>query len=96
MSDTRRHPHVVNIEEVQPTEQAQGKFVLKHRALGRAAGAKAIGCGVVEIPPGKTAWPFHYHHANEESIYVLSGTGTARIGDAKVEIRAGDYIAFPA
>jgi uncharacterized cupin superfamily protein len=91
----RRHPNVVNIEEVAPTSQSNGKFVLEHRALGRAVSAKQLGCGMITIPPGKTAWPNHYHCANEESMYVLSGTGTARIGDAKVEIRAGDYIAFP-
>lgn len=92
----RRHPHVVNVEEVAPTSQANGKFVLEHRALGRAAGGKQLGCGMVTVQPGKTAWPFHYHCANEESMYILSGSGTARIGDDKVEIRAGDYIAFPA
>jgi uncharacterized cupin superfamily protein len=95
MSNTPRHPNVVNVEDVPQTEQANGKFALKHRALGRAAGARAIGCGMIELAPGKTAWPMHYHHANEESIYVLSGSGTARIGDASVAIRAGDYIAFP-
>ena len=91
----RRHPNVVNVDEVPPQSQANGKFVLEHRALGRAAGARGLGCGMITLPPGRTAWPHHYHCANEESIYVLSGTGTARIGDAKVELRAGDYVAFP-
>lgn len=92
----RRHPHVVNVDEITPTSQANGKFVLEHRALGRAVKARQLGCGMITIPPGKTAWPHHYHSANEESMYVLSGTGTARIGDATVAIRAGDYLAFPA
>lgn len=92
----RRHPNVVNVEEVAPTNQANGKFVLEHRALGRAAGARQLGCGMVTIPPGKVGWPLHYHCANEEAMYVLSGIGTARIGDDKVELRAGDYVAFPA
>jgi uncharacterized cupin superfamily protein len=91
----RRHPNVVNLDEVQPTESANGRFVYQHRALARAVGARQIGCGLVEIPPGKTAWPHHWHCANEEAMYVVSGTGTARIGDARVAIRAGDYLAFP-
>ena len=24
-----------------------------------------------EVPPGKRAWPYHYHLANEEAVYVL-------------------------
>jgi hypothetical protein len=40
MSNTPRHPNVVNVEDVPQTEQANGKFALKHRALGRAAGAR--------------------------------------------------------
>lgn len=91
----RRHPNVVNVEEVQPTQSENGKFVYTHRALGGAVGARMIGCGLVEVPPGKTAWPYHYHCANEEAMYILSGTGTLRIGDARVELRPGDYIAFP-
>jgi uncharacterized cupin superfamily protein len=91
----RRHPHVVNFEEVQPTESTNGRFAYTHRALARAAGGRQIGCGMVELAPGKTAWPHHWHGANEEAIYVVSGTGTARIGDARVPIRAGDYLAFP-
>ncbi|MEO8706056.1 MAG: cupin domain-containing protein [Kofleriaceae bacterium] len=29
------------------------------------------------------------------AIYVLSGTGTARLGDVRVPIRSGDWIAHP-
>jgi uncharacterized cupin superfamily protein len=93
MSD--RHPNIVNITDVPTDEQTNGKFALKHASIGRAVGARQIGCGLIELAPGKTAWPMHWHSANEESIYILSGTGTARIGDATVAVGAGDYIAFP-
>jgi uncharacterized cupin superfamily protein len=92
---TRRHPHVVNLDEVEVVDDPHGKFAPRERYLAEAAGGKQLGCSYVELPPGKVAWPFHYHCANEEAIYVLEGTGTARIGDARVEIRAGDYLAFP-
>jgi len=39
--------------------------------------------------------PSYYHCANEQAIYIPSGTGTARIGDARVVVRAGDRIALP-
>ena len=87
---SRRHPHVVHVDEVAVVDSPHGKFAPRERYLAAAAGGQQLGCSLVELAPGATAWPFHYHCANEEAIYVLEGTGTARIGDARVEIRAGD------
>ncbi len=42
------------------------------------------------------AWPYHYHAANEEAIYVLEGDGALRIGDKEIQISKGDYITCPA
>src|SRR5262249_58926377 len=44
---------------------------------------------------GVTPSPRHAHYVNEEAIYVLSGSGEARIGDARVPVRPGDWIALP-
>lgn len=63
--------------------------------LGAAAGSHLLGANLTEVPPGCVSFPFHYHCATEEAIYVLSGTGQARIGNATVEIGPGDWIAFP-
>src|SRR5438128_116854 len=100
----RRHPLVVNTEEVPAMDAAKvfnrgeeelGAFGARMRRLGDAVGAKAFGCSYYEIDPGKMAFPFHFHIANEESILVVAGTGTMRIGEDEVAVRAGDYIAFP-
>ena len=92
----RRHPNVVHHSEVKPVELSKGsKYAMSDNVLGRATGAKGIGCSLYEVPPGKTAFPNHYHCANEEAIYILSGTGTIRLGDARVAVRAGDWIAMP-
>ena len=93
---TRRHPNVANLTEVAPGGFEKGtRFALTNRALGRATGARGIGCSHYEIPPGKTAFPNHYHCANEESVYVLEGTGTLRIGPDQVAVGPGDYATFP-
>jgi uncharacterized cupin superfamily protein len=47
------------------------------------------------VPPGRRAWPYHYHLANEGAIYVLYGSGTLLIGGREVEISRGDYVALP-
>jgi len=93
---TRRHPHVANLDEVEVVVESKGKFAPRERYLAEATGGKQLGCSHVELQPGAIAWPYHYHCANEEAIYVLEGTGTTRLGDARIEIRAGDYLAFPA
>jgi uncharacterized cupin superfamily protein len=96
MSAARRHPQVVNVEELTPREENTGHFVFRTRRLGAQAGGRALGCSHYELAPGMTAFPFHFHSAFEEALYILEGTGTLRIGNDQVELRAGDYVAFPA
>ncbi len=93
---SRRHPHVVNVEEIAPVEEGRGGFGSRRRRLGPEAGGLALGCTHMELPPGKTGFPFHFHSAFEEAIYVLEGTGTLRVGAEKIELRAGDYVGLPA
>lgn len=69
-------------------------FAFRRKALGAAAGGRKLGCSLYEVPPGKKAWPFHAHMANEEAIYVLAGEGRLRLHDADVPVRAGSYAAF--
>ena len=95
MTTERRHPNVVNQDEVKPREIKKGKHDASARRLAENAGAKQLGASVITIPPGAVAFPFHFHCMNEEGIYVISGTGTARIGDARVPVRAGDWISYP-
>lgn len=94
----RRHPNVVNLSEVEAKQSlatAGSKFGSKTRQLGDPAGGRAIGCSWYEVEPGKTTFPFHWHAANEEVVFILEGEGTLRMGEARVPIRAGDYIAMP-
>jgi uncharacterized cupin superfamily protein len=92
----RRHPNIVNRDEVEPRDMAQGKIANRVHQLSGPAGGKQIGASLTTLAPGMRAWPFHFHCSNEEAVYVLSGTGTTRIGDARIAIRAGDWIAYPA
>ena len=110
--------NIVNIEDA-PTQTVEdfrsffGElepieiFAFERRKLGRAAGSQQLGCSHMIIPPGKTAFPFHWHSNEEESVYVIKGQGLLRLGapseeekrEGKTEksrkpIRAGDYISF--
>ena len=88
---------IVNIDELEFGSHQHGESfdASGANASGLIGGAK-LGYGVTVVPPGKRAWPFHNHHANEEMFFVLAGSGTVRIGSEQYEIRAGDFIAAPA
>lgn len=96
MNEARRHPKVVNIEEVSPRVEKRGNFVYSARRLGPEAGGRSLGCSYFELPAGKTAFPNHFHSSVEEALYILEGAGTLRIGTEQTGVRAGDYVAFPA
>ena len=73
----------------------KGKHRMKLRRLGAPAGAQMLGANLTELETGAVSFPFHYHCATEEAIYVLRGKGVARIGERRVPVRAGDFIAYP-
>lgn len=78
---------------------SEGKrFGTKFRHLTKAAGVKNyhVGFAIEEIGPGKQSVPAHYHMLEEEHIFVLEGHVTLRLGDQTHEIKAGDYVCFPA
>jgi uncharacterized cupin superfamily protein len=97
MSQTQqRHPQVINVDESRETERLTGaRFGFRNRPLADRAGGRSIGCTWYEIPPGRTAFPYHFHRINEEAMFVLEGNGTVRIGAQTVPIRAGDWVSFP-
>ena len=58
-------------------------------------GAKNSLVSVYEIPPHKSAYPYHFHHNNEETFYILSGEGVLRTPDAERKVSAGELLFFP-
>lgn len=93
---SRRHPHIVHVEEVEASSLRAGeRFDGQRRKVGAAAGARQLGVSHVVVPPGKAAWPAHFHAGNEEAIFVLAGRGTMRLGEERVSVRAGDLVALP-
>jgi len=91
----RRHPNVVNLSEVESASRVVGRFGATRKNLGQAAGSRALGCTFHEVAPGRTAYPRHFHTANEEALYVLEGAGTLLIGDREVEVGPGDFVGLP-
>jgi uncharacterized cupin superfamily protein len=96
MERKRRHAQLVNIDEVEGRPLAAGtKIGATIKTLGFATGARGTGCTHYEVPPGKAAFPHHFHCLIEESIFILEGEGTLRIAGDTLAVRAGDYVSFP-
>jgi uncharacterized cupin superfamily protein len=92
----RRHPCVVNLSEAAARTVEKGtRFGFTNKNLGQTTGGTGIGASWYEVPPGRTAFPAHFHCATEEAIFVLEGEGTLRIGADKVALRGGDYVTLP-
>jgi len=65
------------------------------QALGDAGGLSDFGVNLMSLPPGAWSSQRHWHMAEDEFVYVLSGELTL-VTDAGEEIfRAGDCVAFP-
>ena len=88
---------VVNVADVPLMDFGNGDgFVAKLGRIGPIIGAEQLGCSLTVVPPGKKAFPFHAHHANEEMAFILAGSGELRLGDARHPLRAGDVVSMPA
>lgn len=66
------------------------------RSLGDATGLTSMGVHLVRLAPGAVSTVYHFHHHDEEWLYVLSGRGVAEIGDEKFEVGPGDFMGFVA
>lgn len=79
----------------QKTHFLNSNAVRVNKSLGDAVGLKNIGVHLITVLPGHYSTEFHVHHFEEECIYVLSGSGTATIGDETHAIGPGDFIGCP-
>jgi uncharacterized cupin superfamily protein len=94
----RRHPNVINIDELEVAVRPGTRpspFGGASKRLGFETGASQLGAGYFIVPEGKTAVPIHAHHSNEEAIFIHEGRGTLRIGKDRLLVRAGDWISLP-
>lgn len=86
----------VDGDSVEWDETDHGEMHVRRKELGAAADGERLGCSLYELPAGAKSWPYHYHTANEEAMYVLAGEGQVRLDDEMVAVDAGDYLEFPA
>lgn len=70
-------------------------FNCRRAKLGSQAGARRLGASLWELPPGQAAYPYHFHLAEEEVLFMLEGTMSLRTPDGWREMERGEVVAFP-
>lgn len=83
----------VNTSEGQKINRDGNEFTLK-TIIPEEVGNRCR-ANFVEVEPGNYAYGYHYHEANEEVFYIISGTGIVRTIDGEIQVKAGDAIGFP-
>lgn len=93
-----RNKNVIHLSEV-PSEQMkapeESSFGGERQRVGAAIGAQKLGYSFFTVPPGKAAFPFHLHYANEEMIYIMEGEAILRLANEEIPVCAGTFVACP-
>ena len=71
------------------------RFEARLARISNQLGAKMLSYNLTEVAPGKRAFPFHSHHANEEFFFITEGEGSLRFGSDEYPVETGDLIACP-
>jgi uncharacterized cupin superfamily protein len=76
-------------------EMADAPFRARALRAGAHAGAREIGATLYELDAGGAISPYHFHHANEELLIVLSGSPEIRTPGGARRVQPGAVLAFP-
>ena len=73
--------------------QAEGRV---RKALGDAGGLTQFGVNLTRLPPGAASAQRHWHEAEDELVFVVSGELTLIEEGGETTLRAGEAAAFRA
>jgi uncharacterized cupin superfamily protein len=76
-------------------EMPEAPFRARALRAGARAGAQELGATLYELDPGGAISPYHFHHANEELLIVLSGSPEIRTPGGARRVQPGAVLAFP-
>jgi uncharacterized cupin superfamily protein len=74
-------------------ERMQGRI---RQALGDAGGLTQFGVNLLQLPPGSWSAQRHWHSAEDEFVYIVSGEVVLVTNEGEELLKAGDFAAFPA
>jgi uncharacterized cupin superfamily protein len=96
----------VNVNEIkeEPWQSPKGKYAVSFKGIAEALGRNPSSLDLAKrwpfdlewnrVPRGKSNFPLHTHSAQWEMYLIVSGSGTLRDKDGKVDVSAGDVFIF--
>lgn len=96
----------VNIDDIKEErwQSPRGKYAVSFKGISEALGREPQSLDLSKrhpfdlewnrVPPGKPNFPYHAHSAQWELYLVISGKGTVRHQNGKIEVRPGDAFIF--
>jgi uncharacterized cupin superfamily protein/glyoxylase-like metal-dependent hydrolase (beta-lactamase superfamily II) len=87
----------VNLDELayEFSNDAGGKYAAHEAEIGWHLGARRLGYRIARLPAGARFSPLHAHDKEEELFYVIEGRPTVRTLRGSLQLRRGDFMAFP-
>ena len=81
-------------EDVVPKHEEHNSYEYnKHLIVPKEGNQCTV--AIMEVPPLKAAFPYHYHVGITEVFYIISGEGKLKTQDGERKIIAGNIIVFP-
>ena len=83
------------LESTPAKHEKHGDFeYFKHWVVPKDSG-NAMTVALMEVPPHRAAYPYHYHMNATETFYIICGSGVVRTPDGEREVKPGDVLVFP-
>jgi uncharacterized cupin superfamily protein len=89
-----KNPNIYAPDFDEPRETIDGYTAYRAR-LGRQLRTERVGVSYWHLPPGQTAYPYHFHLAEEEVLILLEGDLALRTPAGWQRVRRGDVVRFP-
>ncbi len=96
----------VNVNEIKedPWQSPKGNYAVTFTGIAEALGRDPSSLDLAKrwpfdvelnrVPPGKPNFPYHAHSAQWEFYLIVSGNGSVRHEDGKIDVVAGDAFVF--
>ena len=75
-------------------KQNHPHYAYSQRIIADGADNGQLNVSIYEVPPGKSAYPYHYHHKRVEVYYIASGIGLLRTATGEQVVTPGDVFVF--
>lgn len=87
---------IVNIAELACVPFQRGaRYQSADAGISELIGLTRVGAVYTEVPPGKSACPFHCHREEDEIFVILEGSGEYRFGDKTYPVKEQDVLGAP-